>query len=365
MRMVARTRTAMCASVLALAIASAGVIRSTAGVTAIDAGPSSPPVLPAESWIVYQAVGADSVPQHLRLVRPDGRDDHAFISPPVIVGEPGHPAWSPDGTTIAFDLIDERDSSASIWMADVTGTPPERVAACDLPCLQLGYPAWSPDGTTIAVARYDVLPDGTAGPSHIEIIDVATGARRVVATTPDGASQAYTPRWSPDGERIAYVIETYPDASGSPILTSSIAVVDANSSLATAPTIVTTPDQNAREPDWAPNERILFVAARSASGLGSLTSANLWTMSPDADDQTPVATFAAGDGWAFEPTWVSDGSRIMFTTGNATTGRLWLGFVDPDGTALEQSSWDLETPRPGIWRTHAHLRPCPTVPCAW
>ena len=68
--------------------------------------------------------------------------------------------------------------------------PPELAAelaqlvACDgPPCQQVFYPAWSPDGTELAYARFD-HPAGTEYEEDrlsLEVIDLASGVRRVVA----------------------------------------------------------------------------------------------------------------------------------------------------------------------------------------
>ncbi len=63
-------------------------------------------------------------------------------------------------------------------------------------------PQISPDGRTIAYVRvsYDIMDD--AAKSSIWLIDVAAGTQTPLVSGPGGHS---TPRWSPDGERLAYV----------------------------------------------------------------------------------------------------------------------------------------------------------------
>ena len=219
------------------------------------------PVLPGEPWIAYMTnIGGDGT-DRLHLVRPDGNDRHQLVT--GLDGQQEHPDWSPDGSRIAFDhwtpdaAVPGRDL-IDIWTAAADGSDARRVAACDLPCFQLAYPAWSPDGTQLAVVRFDEQVDGDWGPSAIEIIDVATGARRVVHESADGSIAYYNPRWSPDGSQIVFGLETYTDATEATFVSAALAVVAADGSDA-APRIITPPGVDAWEPDWHPSgDRIVF-----------------------------------------------------------------------------------------------------------
>jgi Tol biopolymer transport system component len=60
-------------------------------------------------------------------------------------------------------------------------------------------PAWSPDGSRLAFAS----TDATTGRSHIYLYTPASGAAPVRLTHDDAAEM--TPAWSPDGQRIAFI----------------------------------------------------------------------------------------------------------------------------------------------------------------
>lgn len=129
-------------------------------------------------------------------------------------------AVSPDGARIAFskvrtDLVD----SANLWIAD-SGGKERRMLTAEAGLQH--HPAWSPDGSLIAYVGghghgtydlYVIQPDGS-------------GQRRL---TEDRAHE-FLPAWSPDGSRIAFssdVMEDYEiwviraDGSGAEQLTQS------------------------------------------------------------------------------------------------------------------------------------------------
>ncbi|HEX8423764.1 MAG TPA: protein kinase, partial [Pyrinomonadaceae bacterium] len=124
------------------------------------------------------------------------------------------PAFSPDGNLIAFHSARE---PSGLYIMEATGENPRRLS-------DVGYhPAWSPDGKQIVVGDewIGVHSNKSTSPSALWVIDVATGAKRLL--TEGDAAQ---PSWSPDGGRIAYWywsaegrgdIATIPAAGGPPV----------------------------------------------------------------------------------------------------------------------------------------------------
>ena len=101
-----------------------------------------------------------------------------------------HPAWSPDGSRIAF--VTERDGNAELYAMNADGTSPVRLtshAAID------ESPSWSPDGRTIAF-RSD--RDGNG-----EIYVMSGDGSGVVRLTRNDVDDV-DPAWSPDGTRLAF-----------------------------------------------------------------------------------------------------------------------------------------------------------------
>jgi dipeptidyl aminopeptidase/acylaminoacyl peptidase/CubicO group peptidase (beta-lactamase class C family) len=145
------------------------------------------------------------------------------------------PAWSPDGSKIAF--LRAQDGPAQLWLLPAAGGEPEQLTT--LP-LGAGAPRWSPDGSKIAFAapvdqhaeageddqararragapvetgRLDYQADG-AGllrtiRKHLHVLEVAGRQCRQVTS---GDWHAGDPAWSPGSDRLAFAAETAPDA---------------------------------------------------------------------------------------------------------------------------------------------------------
>ena len=98
-----------------------------------------------------------------------------------------HPDWSPDGRKIAFTVINWGKFHIAVMDAD--GDNFEKLED------QALYPSWSPDGTQIAFVSWR---DG-----HTEIYVIGVDGQGRKRLTQDLAAK-WNPSFSPDGRRIAY-----------------------------------------------------------------------------------------------------------------------------------------------------------------
>ena len=126
------------------------------------------------------------------------------LTPPDAAGRDVAPSWSPDGTRIAFasnghnfPAYPNPDRDFEIWVMNADGTNPTRLTD------NTAYdrsPAWSPDGTQIAFVSG---PDQDDFIQAIYVMNAIDGTGQTMITS-DVVYQA-APAWSPDGTLIAFV----------------------------------------------------------------------------------------------------------------------------------------------------------------
>jgi Tol biopolymer transport system component len=123
------------------------------------------------------------------------------------------PAWSPDGTTLAYRNVD--DQNVYLVPADGTGEPRLLARSANLP-------TFTPDGRWVVFAS---RPSGSPDVRDADLFRVdATGADTTRVSVFSGTGNQRYPVVSPDGKYIAYLsdetgtngvyLTTFPDATG-------------------------------------------------------------------------------------------------------------------------------------------------------
>jgi len=239
------------------------------------------------------------------------------------------PAWSPDGTEVAFGSDRNGDE---VWAVNVQTLALRRVGGGS-------SPAWSPDGSKIVVEGMWILNSDGSG-------------------TPQPLPGGVQPAWSPDGGRIAF-------SDGDAICTVNVD--------GTGYTQVTFDDPGMfwydSHPAWSPDgSEIAFVSDRGGDFA-------IWAVHPDGTGLRLVHAVSPGD-WAAEPAWSPDGQWISFQYmgevwatdldgGNLrriTVGGGWDGTWSPDGARFAFTS-----DRSGnaeIWVCDSYQEPPPPLPPA-
>jgi hypothetical protein len=165
------------------------------------------------------------------------------------------PAWSPDGTRIAF--VSNRDAGqerSDIYVMDADGS---NVVRLTFGSINIG-PSWSPDGSKIAFTSdwraydfvYDLYVARTDGSGITTLLE---GPFLSV----DALRFYFQPAWSPDGRRIAVVVCGYAWDDCYP--TSTIAVANADGS--ELKTLAQT--GGFARPAWSPDGSVIAFGTRS------------------------------------------------------------------------------------------------------
>jgi Tol biopolymer transport system component len=154
---------------------------------------------PDRSHLIFDLTVGGS--EHIATIRPDGS---GYAQLTTGGGFHGDPAYSPDGTTVAFaysPTTSLEPASAELWVMDADGSNPRAL----LDPADSGSdwePVFSPDGSQIVFTREQKAPGGLVSAVHVVNAD-GTDVRRL---TPFDDYVEH-PRWSPDGATVIYNIE--------------------------------------------------------------------------------------------------------------------------------------------------------------
>ena len=200
---------------------------------------------------------------------------------------------------IAF--ASNRDGNSEIYVMNADGTNQRRLT--NHPKNDWS-PSWSPDGKRIAFMSDR---DGHAHPIHdwrsptseIYVMDANGGNQQNLTNDPHGDR---SPSWSPDGKHI--VFETDRDNN------SEIYVMNADGTNQRRLTNNRTED---RYPAWSPDgERIAFSARREGHVVHNLDSTyEIYVMDVDGENQQRLTENRNND---WRPSWSPDGKRIAFSS---------------------------------------------------
>lgn len=144
------------------------------------------------------------------------------------------------------------------------------------------YPAWSPDGSTIAYARNDFRADA----QEIRLFDAATGHHnRAITHQPGQTSRTLlrSPAWSSDGRRIAFIVN---DVFSGP---ATVWVVDRSGAGLHQVASFTGADKVDRV-SWRPNGAALLLSNGAHSSVLDLGTLTVHAITRRASKVVPVGT---------------------------------------------------------------------------
>ena len=215
------------------------------------------------------------------------------------------PAWSPDGTKIAYVSGDDEDS-LNVYVMNADGTNPTRLTHHNYAAW---FPVWSPDGTKIAFWAIGSDNDLT----YVYVINAdGTNLRKLLTQniTTDDLLFTSPLAWSPDGRKIACLIELNNNVD--------IYVISADGHTRSHLTSFDTIDVS---PVWSPDgTKIAFWAIKDESS-------DIYVM--NADGSTPTRLTQNRDFNAF-PAWSPDGTKIAFWSNRNKSSDIYV--MNADGS---------------------------------
>jgi Tol biopolymer transport system component len=116
-------------------------------------------------------------------------------------GRDAHPSWSPDGRQIAFQSPREGEHT-NLHLMNADGSNQRRITAHRG---FAGVPVWSPDGRRLA---YQWRPETAGARWQLMLMNVDPPGAPEALT--DGAANDQVPNWAPDGKRLVF----YSDRTG-------------------------------------------------------------------------------------------------------------------------------------------------------
>jgi Tol biopolymer transport system component/imidazolonepropionase-like amidohydrolase len=274
---------------------------------------------PDGTRLAFQAYLRDT--WHIWVMRADGTGLQEVTSGPF---DDREPFWSPDGTRLAFSS--DRSGNYDIWTVTLGSGEVKRLTSSGA---NDSMPAWSPDGREIAF-----VSDRQERGIYARAVD--SDAERLLVRDP---TTVWSPAWTPDGKTVAYVSVS---GATSKLVIGGSAVSEAGE------------DVFPFRPTWLGGDLLYtadgMVKRRPRSGGAARTIAFAAELAFTRAAFTPKAPVFAPDGpqkvrGLMHPVISPDGSRVAF----AALGDLWVVAAGGGEAAPERLTNDVFVEMHPMW----------------
>jgi len=239
---------------------------------------------PDGKWLAVSDKTSAEEPFSLFLLSPETGEKRRVTSPPASVVGDCSPAFSPDGKQLAFVRVISA-AVGEVYLVSVNGGEPKRLTFDGAGISNL---AWNPNGREIVFASRH------GGKSRLFRIPVEGGAPEWLAAT---GSDAQYPAFSSEGTRLAWRQNAVDTDIFRLALNSG-----SEKSQPLANLIVSTALE--ASPRYSPDgKRIAFVSNRSGSD-------EIWVCGSDGENPIRLTSFRGP--LAGSPSWSPDGKQIVF-----------------------------------------------------
>ncbi|HEX9652187.1 MAG TPA: hypothetical protein VGA99_00620 [bacterium] len=270
------------------------------------------------------------------------------------------PAWSPDGTMIAYSVCEDilHFRAEPVMGADTVKLGDKNIRLVN------DFFDLSPDGTKIVYVSADDRRE-----KSIKVLDLRNG---IIQTLNSNFSNYYLPSWSPDGQWIAFsgnlgnqyfhIFITHVTGESRQLTFSnthnlnpswspdsrhiafqqhigkSIQIWIVNINTLDANPVVHDTLVKPENPDWSPDGRTIAYEGRL---LGKNDTTAIFTVGIDGNNSKKLTSFTRQ---ATNPAWSHDGTKIAFRDGDG-----YVQIVSPVGEVL--STTNIRGPCKPVWYT--------------
>ena len=306
----------------------------TLAVVATATGPVAANFPGRNGQIVFQRFDANGEWQ-IWVANPDLTHQHQITFGP---SDNSFPAWSPDGTRIAFQSHrTDPDPTDDIDIQEIFTMRPDGSDVRQITDLasDTEKPGWSPDGRSVLFAT-----SGADYPHSMGIYITrsnGSGAPRRLTRLSGTSFWQELARFSPDGKAIEYT-EYRPAANPDEPDESALLIARSDGS---HPKQITPWELRAADADWSPDGRRLVFASRLASrdfiqsiAVVDIDGKHLRELTSD-DGLTFDGDIVVRYQESFNSVWSPDGKRVLFVRASYTDADgfdMGLMTIRPDGS---------------------------------